>query len=138
MEVSLVHQSHESGGVDSWKSCSLLEAHLGRLARQRGALRHADVLRVGAEPPRVDTEDLVTSRELGDGRAGYFDLASQLGAQDLPPRPGKPLMNWLKNGSPLLGPAARSRDDLAGEGGEAGQRAEFVWVSSPSRQGSWE
>jgi hypothetical protein len=42
---------------------------------------------VGAELPRVDAEDLVTGRKLGDRRAGCFDVAGQFGAEDPPPRP---------------------------------------------------
>ncbi len=51
--------------------------------RQRGALPHADELRVRAVA--VDAEDLVTDRELGDGRADCLDHAGKLGAEDLPP-----------------------------------------------------
>ena len=65
---------------------SLLEGHVGRLVRERGVLGHANELGVGAEVVGSDTEDRVTDGELGDRRADRFDLAGELGAEDVLPR----------------------------------------------------
>ena len=51
--------------------------------RQRGALLHADELRMCPEPKRAGrTEDVVTDPELVDGCAHGFDLSRQFGAED--------------------------------------------------------
>jgi hypothetical protein len=47
-----------------------------------GALPHAIELRVGAEPSRIDADDLVADCKLGDGGANRFDLAGKFGPWD--------------------------------------------------------
>ena len=75
------------------------KAHAGRLVRDQAALAHANKLRVCAEHPRVESEDLVTARELGDRRASCFDLSRQFAAED--PRLGRrrPANSRHMNGS---------------------------------------
>src|SRR5262249_28463752 len=72
--------------------------------------------RVRGEPPRIDAKDLVTGCELGDGRAGCFALASHLGAEDIPPRPGEtadePADERLALTNPSVGPIDRRGADL--------------------------
>jgi hypothetical protein len=62
----------------------LLEGDADRLVGDQAALRDADELRVCAERPRVEAEDLVSDREPGDRCAGCFDRARQFAAEDPP------------------------------------------------------
>ena len=83
---ALVHASSPKAGEGEDHPVTdgggLLVGHARGLEGQRGVLAHADVLRVGSEALRMDSEHLVPGRELRDRRPDRLDLTGELGAED--------------------------------------------------------
>ena len=85
-EICLL-QTHERIERSVADRCSLHEAHTGRHVLDSGARRHRDELSVCPEPEPSQSEDVVTDREVADGRADRPDLSGKLSAKDPLPRP---------------------------------------------------